>query len=186
MNPLQIIEKYYQKNTPLYEILILHSEAVAEKALKIIENKQFDVDKNFVWEAAMLHDIGIFLTNAPSIYCFGAHNYIEHGYLGAEILRSENLPKHALVCERHIGTGLTKEDIINKKFSLPLRDMQPISLEEQIICYADLFFSKSKHSISLINGVSNNEEPIEKIRQKIALWGQNSVEKFEYWNRIFI
>ena len=88
MNPLQIIEKYYQKNTPLYEILISHSVSVAEKALQIIENKQLDVDKNFVQEAAMLHDIGIFLTNVPSIHCFGTHNYIEHGYLGAEILRA--------------------------------------------------------------------------------------------------
>jgi len=202
MNPLQIIEKYYKKNTPLYEILISHSEAVAEKALKIIETQNIaethnvgarhalpllrqNIDKNFVQEAAMLHDIGIFLTNAPSIHCFGTHNYIEHGYLGAEILRAENLPKHALVCERHTGTGLTVQDIINKKLPLPLRDMQPISIEEQLICYADLFFAKTGHFISLRKGMSISEEPIEKIRQKVAAWGENSVEKFEYWLKIF-
>jgi len=172
----KIIEKYYQKNTPLYEIFILHSVSVTQKALQIIENKQLEVDNNFVQEAAMLHDIGIFLTNAPSIHCFGTHSYIEHGYLGAEILRAENLSKHALVCERHIGTGLTIQDIIDKKFPLPLRDMQPISLEEQLICYADLFFDKSKFS---------EEESIEKVRKKVAAWGEKSLERFEYWNKIF-
>ncbi len=177
MNPILIIEKYYQKNTPLYEILISHSVSVAQKALQIIENKQLDADKNFVQEAAMLHDIGIFRTNAPSIYCFETHNYIEHGYWGAEILRAENLPKHALVCERHTGTGLTIDDIIDKKFPLPLRDMQPISLEEQLICYADLFFSKTN---------LNKERPIEKVREKVAAWSEKSVEKFESWNKIFL
>ena len=176
MNPLKIIEKYYQKNTPLYEILISHSVSVAQTALQIIENKQLDIDKNFVQESAMLHDIGIFLTNAPSIYCFGTHNYIEHGYLGAEILRTENLPKHALVCERHTGTGLTIQDIIDNEFPLPQRDMQPISIEEQLICYADLFFSKTNF---------NEEETIKKVRQKVAAWGQNSIEKFEHWVNIF-
>ena len=176
MSPLKIIEKYYQKNTLQYEILILHSNSVAEKSLQIIENKQLDVDKNFVYEAAMLHDTGIFLTNAPSIHCFGAHDYIEHGYLGADILRAENLPKHALVCERHTGTGITLQEIIDKQFPLPLRDMQPISLEEQLICYADLFFSKTH---------LNKELPVEKVRQKVAVWGQHSVEKFEEWNGIF-
>ena len=176
MSPLKIIEKYYQKNTPLYEILISHSVSVAQKVLQIIDNKQLDIDRDFVQEAAMLHDIGIFLTNAPSIHCFGAHHYIEHGYLGAEILQTENLPKHALVCERHTGTGLTIQDIIDKQFPLPLRDMQPISLEEQLICYADLFFAKTH---------LNTELPIEKVRQKVAAWGENSIEKFEYWNGIF-
>ena len=176
MNPIKIIEKYYQKNTLLHEILLSHSVSVAEKSLRIAENRQLDIDKNFVHEAAMLHDIGIFLTNAPTIHCFGTHNYLEHGYLGADILRMENLPKHALVCERHTGTGLTLQEIINKQFPLPQRDMQPISLEEQLICYADLFFPKTNLNI---------EKSIEQVRKNVAVWGKNSVEKFEYWLKIF-
>ena len=31
---------------------------------------------------------------------------------GAEILRAEGFPQHALVCERHTGAGLSLEDII--------------------------------------------------------------------------
>ncbi|MDR1543989.1 MAG: HDIG domain-containing protein [Prevotellaceae bacterium] len=177
MKPLEIIEKYYQKDSPLYKILVSHSESVAKKSLQIAENKRLNIDKNFVYEAAMLHDIGIFLTDAPSIHCFGTHNYIEHGILGADILRAENLPKHALVCERHTGTGLTEQDIISKQFPLPLRDMQPVSLEEQLICFADLFFAKTR---------LNEETPIEKVRKKVAVWGKNSMEKFEKWVEIFL
>ena len=33
MNPLAIIETYYAPNTALYELLVLHSRAVADKAL---------------------------------------------------------------------------------------------------------------------------------------------------------
>jgi uncharacterized protein len=146
------------------------------KSRQIIEKKHLNIDKDFVYEAAMLHDIGIFLTNAPSIYCFGTHNYIEHGILGAEILKKEGLPKHALVCERHTGTGLTIQDIISKKFPLPQSDMQPVSLEEQLICYADLFFAKTR---------LDKETPIEKVRKKVAVWGENSVKKFDNWVQIF-
>ena len=180
MSPLNIIEKYYQKNTPLYEILISHSVSVAQKALQIIENKQLNVDKNFVQEAAMLHDIGIFLTNAPSILCFGTHEYVEHGYLGAKILREEKLPKHARVCERHTGTGITLREIIDRQLPLPQRDMQPISLEEQLICYTDLFFSKTN---------LGTEKSIEKVREKVAVLekktGEKSIERFENWVNIF-
>ena len=35
----------------------------------------------------MLHDIGIFQTDAPGIHCFGSQPYICHGRLGAELLR---------------------------------------------------------------------------------------------------
>jgi len=42
----------------------------------------------------MFHDIGIFLCNAPSVFCFGNHNYIEHGYFGAQILVNEGFERH--------------------------------------------------------------------------------------------
>ena len=134
MNSLDIIEKYYKKGTPLYDILLSHSVSVSNKALKLARQSGLDINLQFVQEAAMLHDIGIFLTDAPSIQCFGKHSYVEHGYLGAELLRSEGLPRHALVCERHTGTGISLEEIIERNLPLPHRDMVPVSLEEQLIC----------------------------------------------------
>lgn len=93
-----IILKYYSEQTELHKLLINHSRCVAEKSLAIVrKHPELQANKQFIYEAAMLHDIGIFMCNAPSIQCFGTHKYIEHGYLGAELIRKEGLEKHALV-----------------------------------------------------------------------------------------
>lgn len=143
MNPYDIIGKYYAPG-PLRDLLVAHSEAVTEKALGIIEHKGLtDIDTQFLREAAMLHDIGIFRCDAHDIFCEGDLPYICHGIAGSAILKEENLPRHALVCERHTGAGLTVQDIVSQNLPLPHRDMLPLSREERLICYADKFFSKS-------------------------------------------
>lgn len=93
MNPYEIIDKYYPENTEQRQILVIHSLSVAGKAMKILDaHPELRLNRSFVKEAALLHDIGIFQTNAPTIQCFGSHPYIAHGYLGAEILREERFP----------------------------------------------------------------------------------------------
>ncbi len=176
MDCLAIIEKYYRKGTPLYEVMVSHGQSVKEKALNIATDCKLAVDLKFVGEAAMLHDIGIFLTNAPNIHCRGNHKYIEHGYLGADILRHEGYPLHALVCERHTGAGLLAKEIRDRNLPLPERDMMPISLEEQLICYADMFYSKTKLNI---------ETSVRDIRRKASLWGERSALQFEDWHYMF-
>lgn len=145
LNTKEIILKYYQEDSDLFKILYSHSQQVRDKALEVAtKHPELHLDIQFVNEAAMLHDIGIFLCNAPSIKCFGNHLYIEHGYLGAELIRNEGLPRHALVCERHTGIGLSLQVIMERNLPLPQRDMLPLSMEEKVICYADKFYSKSK------------------------------------------
>ena len=105
-------------------VLLTHSRQVADRALKIVDahpqwTEEGLVDRQFVEEAAMLHDIGIIFCNAPKIYCMGPHKYIEHGYLGAELLRKEGFPKHALVAERHTGTGITIEQVEREELPIP-------------------------------------------------------------------
>lgn len=106
----ELINKYYADAPELKNILLAHSMQVRDRALSIVDahpdwTAGGEVNRDFVEEAAMLHDIGIIYCNAPKIFCNGTHQYIEHGYLGAELLRKEGLPKHALVAERHTGTG---------------------------------------------------------------------------------
>ena len=116
MNPYEIIDKYYPDNTEQRQILVIHSLSVAGKAMKILDaHPELRLNRSFVKEAALLHDIGIFQTDAPTIQCFGSHPYIAHGYLGAEILREEGFPQHALVCERHTGAGLSLQDIVDQQ-----------------------------------------------------------------------
>ena len=143
MEPIKLIEKYYKKDSLSYKILITHSKLVTKKALEIANNSSFNPDLKFIKEAAMLHDIGMFLTKVPLIGCFGEKPYICHITLGRELLEKENLPKYALVCERHTGVGLSINDIEKQGFPLPKRDMIPISIEEEIICLADNFYTKN-------------------------------------------
>ncbi|MGC9151656.1 MAG: HDIG domain-containing metalloprotein [Microbacter sp.] len=178
MDPIALIQKYYDLNSPAYAILLNHSQAVTQKSLLIARaHPEWKLDRLFMEEAGMLHDIGIFMTNAPSIGCFGTHQYIEHGYLGADLLRSEGFPRHALVCERHTGVGLSKREIIEKQLPLPHRDMIPVSMEEQIICFADKFFSKSRPGMELT---------IDEVRRSLSKFGDNVVNRFDEWTALFL
>ena len=177
MNPYEIIAKYYTPGSDLYNILVKHSEAVRDKALELARrHPELGLDLEFIAEAAMLHDIGILETDAPGIKCFGTHKYIEHGYLGAEMMRREGYPRHALVCERHTGTGLKLADIITRDLPVPHRELCPVTLEEQLICYADKFFSKTR---------LDSEDSLERVMQKIAKWGDESIEQLRHWANLF-
>lgn len=176
-----LIEKYCAGNSELKHILLTHSRQVANRALSILKahpewvEKGF-VDPIFVEEAAMLHDIGVVLCDAPRIHCFGTHAYIEHGYLGAEILRQEGLPKHAAVAERHTGTGITYEQIVREQLPIPLQDYSPRTLEEQLICYADKFYSKTK---------LGEDKPMSKIRLHLWKYGSDTVLRFDEMQQLF-
>jgi uncharacterized protein len=177
--PLEIIKKYYSPDSRAFYLLIHHSKMVAEKALMIARRvKRPGPDMKFIEEAAMLHDIGILVTNEPSLGCYGDKPYICHGYAGREILEKEGLPVHALVCERHVGAGISLADIREKNLPLPGRDMTPVSIEELIICFADKFFSKDEEFLL-------KEKPLEKVREGIAKFGQEQMERFEEWVKLF-
>jgi uncharacterized protein len=178
MNPVELIKKYYASYPEAYDFVIRHAEMVAKKALRVAENvKHLNPDMKFVEEAAMLHDIGIFMTNAPQLGCYGDKPYICHGYLGREILEKEGLQRHALVCERHVGVGLTVEDIRKNRFPLPERDMIPQSLEEQIVCFADKFYSKDNAPLE--------EKPVDRVREFIARFGEDKLRVFDEWLEMF-
>ena len=171
MDCIELIDKYYAASPELRHVLITHSEQVRDRALQIIDaHPNWQVDRDFVAEAAMLHDIGIIHCNAPKIFCVGKHQYIEHGYLGAEMLRAESLPKHALVAERHTGSGITMDQVIREDLPIPVQDYLPISLEERIICYADKFYSKSH---------LGEEVALSKIRQNIWKYGHDAILRWE-------
>ncbi len=179
MDPIEIISKYYTPGSNLFDIMVKHGRQVEKKALDAADRvPDLNPDRNFIKEAAMLHDIGIFLTAWPKIGCFGKHPYVSHGYLGRKLLEKNGMPKHALVCERHVGLGITKEEIIFHNLPLPERDMCPVSIEEQIICYADKFFSK--------NGKLNSrEKPVKKVLKRLEKYGHDKVLRFQSWVALF-
>jgi uncharacterized protein len=180
MNTLTLIEQYYPPGTLTHRVMLAHGREVAGFAAEVAARvgRTQAVDTTFVSEAAWLHDIGIFLTRKPRIGCLGEAPYLAHGILGAELLRAAGLPRHALVCERHIGVGLSIADIDLQGLPLPRREMCPETLEEEIVAYADLFFSKT------IDGPGGPRDTAE-VRAKLDRFGAAKVAIFDRWHARF-
>lgn len=177
IDPLQIIRKYYDEETERYQILLQHGEDVASLALEIAErHPELSLDRTFIYEAALLHDIGIFLTDAPGIDCYGTEPYIKHGFLGAELLRREGLDLHARVAERHTGAGLTYEELRARGVDVPPSIYSPQTLEEKLICYADKFYSKTK---------LGRRKSLDKVMASLAKHGEESARRFEALHQLF-
>ena len=175
----KIFDKYYPPGSEARRYLYPHSLKVMEAAIKIAEhNQHLNPDIHQIVQMALLHDIGIFMTNAPDIGCYGDYPYIAHGYLGRELLEKNGLNNIAPVCERHIGVGISLKDILENDLPLPHREMLPLTIEEKIICYADKFYSKSpKHLLK--------PKPVEKIKKKLLKYGKDKAELFEEFVEMF-
>ena len=153
----RIIDKYYPEGTRLRDIYMRHSRDVAELALEIADECRLPLDHEQIRAAAMLHDIGIVLTDAPGIDCHGSAHYLQHGPLGAELLRREGAPEWAArVAERHTGAGIG--------------EMVPETQLERLICYADKFYSKSG---------SMERKSLAEVRRGMAKWGEENLHRFE-------
>lgn len=174
---LSIINKYYESGSPLWQILIRHSLQVSDKALQIASACSLDLSPSEIVEAGMLHDVGIFLTDAPGIECRGNHPYICHGTLGADLLRREGCPEWlARIAERHTGSGLTAEYISEHNLPLPHRDLVPETLLEKLICYADKFFSKSGDM---------REKSLDRVRESMRRHGPDALNRFDQLHSLF-
>lgn len=178
MDAISLLKKYYINDNKAYKLLVAHSRLVANKALQLAEvNSHLDIDLKFLEEAALLHDIGVFKTKAPDIFCFGDQPYICHGYLGAEILLAEGFPEHAKVCERHTGGGLTKEEVLVGNLPIPAKDYLPITIEEKLILVADKFYSKS---------LGVKEKSLDEVRASLKRFGDEPLRRFDEWSSLFI
>ena len=178
MNYLDIINEYYPSENDLRRILLTHSRSVADRCQKIAHNhSELRLDTEFLEEAAMLHDIGIFACNAPSIQCLGTEPYICHGLIGGRLLRDKGLVRHAQVCERHTGTGLSREQIQKQNLPLPLEGRyEPDTLEEQVVCYADKFYSKTHLDL---------ERTVEQAARSLEKFGEAGLRRFFRWVDMF-
>lgn len=173
----KIIDKYYPAGTPLRDIYMRHCRAVADEALSIARRKNLPLDPGRIEAAAMLHDIGIYATDAPGIECHGSHPYISHGIIGRDLLLAEGVDDEiAEVAARHTGSGLTAEEIVTQGLPLPPGDYCPRTLLERLVCYADKFYSKSGDM---------KRKPIEKVRRQMSSFGACSLVRFDRLNAEF-
>lgn len=133
-----------------------HAHDVAAYAEELRAAHMPDLDPEQVRAAAMMHDIGIFLTDAPGIECHGKEPYIMHGPLGAKLLREEGAPEWmSRVAERHTGVGIGS--------------MVPQTPLEKLVCYADKFYSKSGDM---------KKKNMDAVERSMARYGEENLEAF--------
>lgn len=151
-----IIDKYYPEGSRLRDIYMRHASDVAALAEELRATHMPCLDAGQVRAAAMLHDIGIFLTSAPGIECHGSAPYITHGPLGAALLRREGAPEWAArVAERHTGVGIG--------------DLIPETPLEKLVCYADKFYSKSGNM---------QRKSLDEVERSMARYGAGNLAAF--------
>ena len=179
VNYIKIINKYIEPDSPLYQLYIIHAVLVTAKAIRIGKKLKLSKEKlMFIEEASMLHDIGIINIKSEELGCHGKAPYACHSLEGEKILKSEKLPRHAQVARSHIGVGISAKEIKKQKLPLPQEDILPKTIEEKIISYSDLFYSKNPEILW-------NQKKPDEIRKTVKKWGRNKIKTFNQWHKIF-
>jgi uncharacterized protein len=158
----------------LLDVVWTHSLIVRDIALELaknLEKRNIKIDKKLLEIGALVHDIGCY-----RCYEFYGRNegvYVQHGVKGYEILKNEGFSEEiARMAEVHLGVGIIKENIIQNSLPLEEKDYIPMTLEEELVAYADNFHSKSGPRFL------NFKEAREKM---LNLWVESEVifERFE-------
>ncbi len=137
------LHKKYAPNVAAFERVYGHCLIVWELAQQLLLRRPQPVDIDVVRAGCLLHDIGVYWLYDDNGQ-LQSEQYMRHGILGEEILRSEKYPESLCrVASHHTGTGLTSEDIERQKLPLPVADYTAKSIEERLIMYADKFHSKA-------------------------------------------
>lgn len=168
----EFINEIYKNDRPILDFLIPHSESVAKFAVEIAKKKNADI--NFVERAALLHDIGIIFTDTPKLHCKGKYHYMQHGIYGRKLLEENGFVREAIVAQTHIGVAITAEHIIKNNLPLPPEDMCPTTLEEEIVSFADKFYSKR-------TGYLTVKKTLTEVEKDIKQHGNDSYQTFKKW-----
>jgi uncharacterized protein len=165
--------------TPAFRLLWAHGRAVADKALELARRLgPAGLDLELLEQAALLHDVGAAFTAVPELGLAGDQPYIRHGVLGRAFCEARGLVRHGLVCERHLGAGIGRDEIRTRRLPLPARDMRPLSDEEILIAYADKFFTKTAAALDA-------ELSVAAVERGLARHGRDKVARFRDWHRRF-
>jgi len=165
----------------MLEIGWTHSLIVKNIAMQIADKLEKDygikTDKKLIEIGALIHDIG-FYQYFDDDYKI-KKNYVDHGKTGYEILIKEGASqKRARFALTHVGVGIGKNI--------------PISLEEEIVCYADNFHSKGhpgfnnfENSLEEMNkfGIENGIN-FRRFKDKFGIPDLKELrEKYEKWHK---
>jgi uncharacterized protein len=145
-----LLHKKYAATELLLDLIWTHCNIIADIAIHLLDTHEFDkseLPREYVLQAALLHDIGTYLCSGfewipnqpPSQY-----PYIQHGIIGAWILQQEKYsPQVIQVAHCHLGVGLSAEDIRSHAIELPQQDFFPQTPLQKFMTYASKFHSKT-------------------------------------------
>ena len=140
------------------------------------------IDEHLATIGGLLHDIGTYRVlkhdgSDGEPLQFDGKRYILHGLLGYEYLLEQGVDESiAQFARNHTGVGLTQQMVIAQNLPLPHHDLQPETIEEKLICYADKFYSKSHLS---------REKTIEQAEKSLAKFGGETLARFRAIKDIF-
>lgn len=130
-----------------FDLIWTHSEIIRKISLIIADNlektRNIEVDREIIEIGAMVHDIGYYHCYDDELNVDCKTLPILHGFKGAEILKGEGFPESwQRFCLVHSATGFTKEDVAREKMPVAADDYLPITIEEEIVTYADKYHTK--------------------------------------------
>lgn len=163
------LHKKYAPGEKAFDRVFSHCQIVWEIAEQIVSTKHLALNATLVQAGALLHDIGAYKFISPDGIFFNKEKYIQHGILGYEMLKQENLSES--ICrfpKYHTGVGIPKQQIIERDLPLPLEDYFAETIEERLVMYADKFHSKTPTFHSF-----------ETYRDYCSQFGKEYSEKFE-------
>ena len=144
--------------------VIKHCQAVANFAEEIADacrKKGIKIDVSLVRIGALLHDVGRAKTHG-----------VEHGVVGAKIMRELNLPDVVVsIIERHVGGGISSKEA--EKLGFPVKSYVPESIEERIVAYADKLIEGSMRVPVYV--------AVKRFRQDISI-PETAVERLKLWH----
>jgi uncharacterized protein len=147
---------------------------IAQQLVKNLEKRKIKIDKKMVEIGCLVHDLGCY-----KCYPFYGRTdgiYVQHGLAGYKILKKEGFSEEiARMATVHLGVGLVKENVVASGLPLEHKDYIPITLEEELVAYADNFHSKSGPKF----------DTFEDSRKKLANLWPESVIVFERFRKKF-
>lgn len=164
----------------ILDLVWTHSLIVREMSLqianKLIDKYKINIDLELLTAGALIHDLGFYK-------CFddnfkNIEKYILHSQFGYGIVKKEKLPESlARFCLVHNGVGIYPNI--------------PITLEEEIVTYADCFHSKSYPNYKKISDIKRmlvkyrpeDEIIVDRFQKKFGIPKLSDIkEKYRPWH----
>ena len=172
MDAIALIDKYYADNPRLRELLWIHSRQVADRCLKIAAlHPELDLDKAF-WKKQLCYMISAFcIPTLPVFYVRETHLIFATVISGRRCcVRKGFRPCQGV--RASYRRGAFTEEVAAQGLPIPVQDYYPETLEEQLICYADKFYSKSH---------PDREKTPEQALKSVSRYGEDGARRFRHW-----